>query len=202
MLRVPLLWPSSQTPAVETEAIKRLYAHLSGLAYSIHAWEAALLLYQTALNPPSSISREVASRWRFVAANECIWELYHLRARLEKVQSVVLRDCPSIVPLVDRALLRRSRKQLDEYFPDIEALRHATAHKGEIEAHPEAHASNGLYAPVGFREPNRFSAPYEGQLRYLDITNESLEKVVNVVAAYVGAFAPATTALEEQGHLE
>ena len=113
-----------------------------------------------------------------------------------------LRSCPSIIPLVDKALLRGPRKQLDEYFPDIEALRHATAHRGENEAYPEIHAPDAQYALVGFREPNRFSAPYEGQLRYLDITNESLVRITEVVAAYLSAFCPASTALEKQGHLE
>ena len=80
MLRVPLLWPSSQTPVAEVAEVKDLYAHLTGLAYSVQAWEAALLLYQTALNPPPLVSRAVASRWRFVACNECALELYHLRA--------------------------------------------------------------------------------------------------------------------------
>lgn len=202
MLHVPLLWPSYQTPAAEAESVKDLYAHLTGLAYSVQAWEAALLLYQTALNPPPSISRSMASCWRFVACNECVFELYHLRTRLEKVQSVKLRCCPSIIPLVDKALLRGSRKQLDEYFPDIEALRHATAHRGENEAYPEVHSPDGQYALVGFREPNRFSAPYKGQLRYLNITNESLVRITEVVAAYLSAFGPASTALEEQRHLE
>ena len=113
-----------------------------------------------------------------------------------------LRNCPSIVPLVDKSLLRSPRKQLDEYFPDIEALRHATAHRGENEAYPEIHAPDGQYALVGFRELNRFSAPYEGQLRYLDITNESLARIAGVVAAYLSAFSLASTALEKQGHLE
>lgn len=202
MLHVPLLWPSVWTPAAEVESIKDLYAHLTSLAYSVQAWEAALLLYQMALNPPPSVSRAVASRWRFVACNECVLELYHLRARLEKVQSVKLRNCPSIVPLVDRALLRSSRKQFDESFPDIEALRHTIAHQGENEAYPEVHAPDGQYALVGFREPNQFSAPYKGQLRRLYITNESLVRITEVVAAYLSAFGPACTALEEQGHME
>jgi hypothetical protein len=107
MLRAPLLWPSVVTPIKETAGIKDLYAHLTGLQYSVLAWEAALLLYKTALNPPPSISRSVASRWRFVACNECVLELYHLRARLEKIQSVQLRKCPSLRTLVDTSSFAR-----------------------------------------------------------------------------------------------
>ncbi|WP_332778286.1 hypothetical protein [Polaromonas sp.] len=182
--------------------MKDLYAHLAGLKYSVQAWKAALLLYLTAKNPPPSITRDVASRWRFVACNECILELYHLRARLEKIQSVKLRNCQSVRAMVDMSRLKDARKRLDEYFPGIEALRHATAHKGQNEAHPEVHAPDGQYALFGFREPDRFSAPYEGQLHYLDITHQSLGRITEIVTEYLGAFKLAARELEMQGHIE
>jgi hypothetical protein len=202
MLRAPLLWPSVLTPAEETAPIKDLSAHLVGLAYSAEAWEAALLLYKTAKAPPTTISRSVASRWRFVACHECVLELYHLRSRLGKIQSVKLRRCPSLRDMIDTSKLRGARKRLDECFPDVEALRHATAHTGENEAHPEIHAPDGQFALTGFREPDRFSAPYEGRLRYLDITDQSLQRIVEVITEYMATFEPAAAELEKQGHVE
>lgn len=202
MPRVPLLWPSFGTPAAETEGIKNLYAHLTGLHYSIEAWEAALLLYQTAKHPPPSVSRAVASRWRFVACNECVLELYHLRSRLDKIQSIQLRKCPSLRPFIDISRLRSARKRLDEYFPDIEALRHATAHKGENEAYSEIHAPDGLFALTRLRDADIFSTPYQGQLRSLAITMESLQRMSEVVVEFIGAFEQAATELERQGHLD
>lgn len=175
---------------------------MTGLEYSVDAWKAGLLLYLTAKNPPESISRDVARQWQFVACNECILELYHLRARLEKIQSVKLRSCPSLRDSIDTARLKDARKRLDEYFPDVEALRHATTHKGQNEAHPDKHAPDGRYALFGFREPDRFSAPYEGKLRHIEITVESLEHIVEVVGMYLSAFEPAALLLESQGHLE
>ena len=202
MLRPPLLWPSVATPANENAGIKDLNAHLTGLQYSVEAWEAALLLYKTAKHPPPSITRSVAGRWRFIACNECVLELYHLRSRLEKIQSVQLRKCPSLRTFIDTSKLRSARKRLDEDFPDIEALRHATAHKGENEAHPEIHAPDGEYALTGFREPDRFSAPYEGRLRYLDITDQSLQRITEVVVEFFEGFQVAAAELEKQGHVD
>ena len=202
MLRVPVLWPSVLTPAEEVVPIKDLYAHLTGLKFSVEAWDAALQLYLTSKDPPSQISRATANRWRWVACHECVLELYHLRARLEKIQSVRLRNCPSVRAMVDMPKIKRARKRLDDYFPDIEALRHATAHKGENEAHPEVHAPDGLYALTGFREPDRFSAPYQGTLRYLDITDQSLQNIVDVVTEFLDAFEETAVELEKQGHLE
>jgi hypothetical protein len=202
MKRTPLLWPSVLTPSQETSETKALYAQLTGVEYSVKAWEAALCLYRTAIKPPSTIPRDIADRWRWIACNECVLELYHLRSRLAKVQSVQLRKCPTLRQWIDISAIRGARKKLDEYFPDIEALRHATAHKGENEAHPEKHAPGGRLALTGFREPNRYSAPYLGKMRSIDITDESLRRIEEVVDTYLGAFERAASELEQQGHVE
>lgn len=202
MRSAPLLWPSTVTPTDEVAAVKDLYAHLTGLEYSVQAWEAALLLYITAKHPTQSISRDIARRWQFVACNECILELFHLRSRLEKIQSVKLRHCPSVRADVNMSRLKEARKKLDDYFPDIEPLRHTIAHKGQNEAYADVHAPDGGFALFGFREPDRFSAPYEGKLRYLDITQESLKRIREVVAEYLNAFEEAAIVLDRQGHLE
>lgn len=200
--KVPLLWPSIETPPNEVAWIKNLYAHLWGLYYSVEAWQAGLLLYQTAKNPPVSVPRSIARRWRWIGCNECILELYHLRCRLENIQSVQLRKCPSVRTLVDVPTLRAARKRLDEYFPDIESLRHATAHKGENEAHPEEHAPDGQYALTRLHEPDKYSVPYQGRMCTLDITDESLQRVADVVSEFLRAFNVAAVELERQGHLE
>ncbi|MET3373733.1 hypothetical protein ABIC89_002796 [Variovorax boronicumulans] len=129
-------------------------------------------------------------------------ELYHLRARLERIQSVMLRDCPSVRALIEIPKLKGARKRLEEYFPHIEALRHATAHRGEIEAFPEIHAPDGLYRLTGFREPGRYSTYYKGDLCFLDITSQTLQKIGEVVQEFLGAFEPAAVALQEEGHIE
>ena len=202
MPHAPQLLPSILTPTDEVAAVKDLYAHLAGLHYSVQAWEAGLLLFVTAKNPPPSISHDVARRWQFVACSECILELFHLRARLEKILSVKLRNCPSIRPFVEVTKIKEARKTLDEYFPDIEALRHAIAHKGQNEAHSESHAPDGKFSLFGFREPDKFSAPHDGALRSMDMTNESLQRIAEVVAKYLSAFEKAALNLKNQGHLD
>jgi hypothetical protein len=202
MPKALLLWPSSNTPQGEIAAIKDVNAHLIGLEYSVTAWQAGLLLYETAKHPPASIPRDVASRWRFVACNECVLELYHLRSRLEKIQSVLLRKCPSLRAAIDTGKLRSARRRLDECFPGIEALRHTIAHKGENEAHPDLHAPDGQFALSGFREPDVFSAPYKGELYCLPITEQSLERIKELVAEFCDGFVSAAAALESEGHIE
>ena len=196
MTRTPLLWPSTRTPTAETEEVKSLYAQLTGVEHSVAAWEAALALYKLSLDQPAEVSRDIAGRWRWIACNECILEPYHLRSRMEKIQSVQLRKCPSLIPWIDVASLRSARKKLDEYFPDIEALRHATAHRGENEVNHEQHAPEGhRFALTGFREPHRYSTPYQGRMRTLDITAASLDQITEVVNSYLAAFERATMQL-------
>lgn len=103
---------------------------------------------------------------------------------------------------MDAPKLKSARKRLDDYFPGIESLRHATAHKGENEAHPEVHAPDGRFALTGFREPDQLSAPYRGALYYLDITDQSLQRISEVVTEYLSGFEFAAAELERQGHLE
>ena len=203
MPRTPLLWPSINTPTAEIEEVKGLYAQLTGVEHSVAAWEASLALYKLSLDRPAAVSRDIAGRWRWIACNECILELYHLRSRMEKIQAVQLRRCPSLLPWIQFASLRSARKKLDEYFPDVEALRHATAHRGENEVNHEQHAPEGhRFALTGFREPHRYSTPYQGKMRTLDITAVSLDRITEVVNSYLCAFEGAEKQLEAQGHLE
>lgn len=199
---VPLLWPSKATPSREIASIKGLYCHLYGLRCSVEAWQAGLLLYQTAKHPPASVPRTVASRWRWIGCNECVLELYHLRCRLEKIQSVQLRKCPSVRRFVDVAILRSARKRLDEYFPGIEPLRHAIAHRGENEAHPEVHVPEGQYGLTRICGNDKYSLSYRGQEYSMVISNDSLQQVADVVSEYLEAFREAAAELECQGHLE
>lgn len=202
MLSPPLLWPSVATPRAEFAAVKDLHAHLTGLKYNVEAWDAGLQLYKLAMHPPSEVARDVASRWRFVAAGECVFQLHHLKKRIEKIRGVVIKKCPSLSDSIDSTLLRQSAKLLNDYFPEIDGLRDAMAHAGEFDAHPEDHAPDGMFALKGFREPHRFSAPFKRKLYHLDITDETLARITEVVVKFFEGFMPASEMFEAQGHVE
>jgi len=202
MLSPPLLWPSVATPRAEFAAVKDLYEHLTGLKYNVEAWDAGLQLDNLAMHPPTDVDRDVAARWRFVAAGECVFQLHHLKKRIEKIRGVMIKKCPSLSDAIDFTKLRQSAKLLNEYFPDIDGLRDAMAHAGEFDAHPEIHAPDGMFALKGFREPHRFSAPFKRKLYYLDITDETLARITEVVVKIFEGFMPASEMLEAQRHVE
>lgn len=202
MVSVPVLWPSTRTPANEVSAIKELYAQLCGVAFNVEAWAAALRLYQFCKAGPPGVSRADARHWSFVATNECAHQLHHLRERLQNISGYFIRPCPSLSTHVDFAQVRTAKKKLDEYFPDIDMLRNAIAHAGDNESTPKGQAPEEVFALNGFKEPDRFSASYEGSWPFLDITPQSLEQIRDVATLFVGAFYAAAKALEEEGHIE
>ena len=202
MLSPPLLWPSAVTPSAELEAVKNLYAQLTGLKYNVEAWDAGLQLYKLALRRPSQVSRDVANKWRFVAAAECVFQLHHLKKRIEKIRGITVKTCPSLSEFIDSARLRQSAKLFNDYFPEIDGLRDAMAHAGEFDAHPEVHAPDGMFALTGFREEHTFSAPLKRKLYHLAIADETLTRITEVVNILFEGFVLASKMLETQGHIE
>lgn len=202
MKGVPVLWPSTSTPPAEIGAVKELYAQLCGIAFNVEAWASALRLYEFAKLFPAGVQRADARQWKFLATHECALQLHHLRERLKRVPGYFLRRCPSLVSQVDAQALRAARKRLDEYFPDIDMLRHAIAHAGEIETTPKGLAPEQEFALSGFHQPDVFSAPYKGQVRKLEVSSESLSRIQEVVAVFLTAFTVVAGTLKAQGHLE
>ena len=202
MLKPPLLWPSVRTPSAEVAAVKDLHANLFGVAYNVEAWDAALRLYQFAKQPTTGVRAADARRWKFIASDECVHQLHHLRERLQRIKGHKVRACPSIIASIETSPLRAATTLLDEYFPDIDQLRHAIAHAGANSVLPEEHAPEHGYLLIGFTGEDRYTAPYKGVERHLEITNRSLERIREVAAAFLASFEPAAKLLEEQGHLD
>lgn len=201
MLTPPLLWPSVVTPQSEIAAIKDLNANLWGVAYNVEAWASALHLYEFAKWRPADVKADDARRWKFIASNECVHQLHHFRERLGKIKGYKVGACPSIAPSIDTRALRAATKSLDEYFPDIDQLRHAIAHAGANDVMPDQHANEDGYLLIGFTEEDRYTAPYRGVERHLSVTSASLERVHGVAAEFLKAFEPAAILLEKQGHI-
>lgn len=202
MLKPPLLWPSVKTSESEIAAIKDLHANLMGVAYNVEAWAAAFHLYKFAKQRPAGITPDDARRWKFIASNECVHQLHHFRERLEKIKGFKVRACQSLVPSIDTKMLRSATRLLDEYFPDIDQLRHAIAHEGANDVMPDEHALEQGFLLVGFREQDQYTAPYQGVDRHLNITEGSLERIREVASEFLAAFEPAAKLLEQQGHIE
>jgi hypothetical protein len=182
--------------------MKDLDANLYGVSYNVEAWEAALELYKFAKAPPEGVRRELTRQWVLLACAQCVMQLYHLRERLRTIKGFKVRPCASISHWIDDQQLRNATNLLDHYFPDIEDLRDAIAHTGTIGTNPSKHAPDGMFALVGFHEPGVFSAPYNGVMKHLAITDEALQRIRGVVSAFFQGFARAAQELERLGHAD
>lgn len=202
MLTPPLLWPSIQTPASEIPTIKDLNANLLGVTYNVEAWATAFRLYQFAKQCPSGASAADSRSWKFIAAHECVHQLHHLKERLEKIKGFKIRACPTLTSSIDSKQLRAASKLLDEYFPDIDQLRHAIAHAGANDVLPGKHLPEHGYLLVGFIDEDRYSSPYQGIDRSLSLTEDTLERIREVASSFLLVFEPAAKLLQHQGHLE
>lgn len=198
----PTLWPSVATPLGEIEHIKELHIQLLAVTYNVEAFQAALLLHQFASARPAQVDRDVARRWVFLAAAECVFQLHHLKVRLAAIKAKKLRPCASIYPLIDVQRAREAAGRLNKLFPDVDALRNALAHAAANGMHPEAHAPNGQFGLTGFAQPGVFSAPFQGVMRSLRISNDTLAQINEVVSDYFLAFVPAAHELARAGHLD
>lgn len=202
MLRPPEIWPSVRTPPAEVEPLKDLYANLWGVHYNVEAWRSALQLFQFCKGKPHGVASAVARSWGFIAANDCVHQLHHLRERLALIKGHKIRVCPSLSTEIDTQLLRVATRKLDEYFPDIDAMRHAVAHSGANDVVPQNHAPPNGWLLTRLDDSGRYSTHYQERERSLEITGESLRRIEEVAAQFLSGFAKAAQTLAQQGYTD
>jgi hypothetical protein len=202
MLSIPEIWPSHETPDPEVESLKDLYANLSAVRYNVEAWGSALELFRFSKQKPLLVSSELARGWSFIAAHECVHQLHHLRVRLEQIKGYKVRACPSLKPDIDTKALRLSTRKLDEYFPHIDPMRNAIAHSGAHEVKPEEHAPPSGWLLTRLDDSGRFSTYYQGSERFIDISQESLARILEVATTFLEGFRQAAQILQKQGYAD
>jgi hypothetical protein len=200
-LHVPTIWVPSVFPGTDSENIRFLGAVLHALKFDVEAWAAALELYKFAKLRKSdlelsSIDRDLARKWQWIAIHECVMQMYYLRERMRIVRGEKLKACPSMAQHVDNETSRTAIKLLDAHFPDIDKLRDAIAHSSGRDSRPHLHAPDGELAPTRISTDDKLEVPYKGRVIYLDIGEKTLQELVLVVKMFLSAFEPAEKALE------
>jgi hypothetical protein len=90
----------------------------------------------------------------------------------------------------------------EQYFPDTNQLRNAIAHVGANDVLSDENAPEHGYLLVGFKEQDRFRAPYQGVDRHLTISEDSSERIREVASEFLLALEPSAKLLVPQGHLD
>jgi hypothetical protein len=202
LAKPPLLWPAISTTEADSEAIKELGASLHGLYFNVEAWDAALQLYKFSKNPPVSISREVASKWKFIAIYQCVMQADYFRERLQFLPGRKGMKCQSISTTMNNKLFEDAVGVFKKEFPNIKALRHAVAHFGMVESLPEHHAPDGVFPIYKIESNDVFKAPFKGVVNELAITDATLQKLTHITTMIFESLAPSAKELERLGYAD
>jgi hypothetical protein len=198
-LRPPMISPLPRFSKGEADNTDFLNALLWAVKFDVEAWAAALELFRLAKlrrgDPDlTRTERDLARKWQWIAARECVMQLYYLKERL-----VIIREklglCPTVAQHVDGQALRTAANLLDSQFPAIDKLRHAVAHSSGVDSRPHMHAPDGKYGFSRFRKGDRLEIAYQGTVSHLDINDETLSKLVSIATRFLGAFVPSAKAL-------
>lgn len=141
-------------PEEEQDAAHSLGMCLMQLSSTCLEFEAAVELFSQSStweeNIPDKDERLIVRQWPFIAARVGALCLYDFWMSTQAVNGNLLKRCPSITDMIGQEPKKKAQARLREAFPDLEALRNAAAHPGEINSTPEKHGLNKLPASATF----------------------------------------------------
>lgn len=176
---------------------------IENLCYSFELFE----LLERGGNPQNGVFGGVYINYRIIAAKEAAMCLFHLHHTLEALASQI-KLCPETAHTVDVLKIKEARKNFSNAFPNVENMRHAVAHAGELFKSPQAAkrheqkidytAPNGSFSSKGngvllsMLEDRTYSVGWEGRVFEVRVTTETLQAVQRVAALVNDAFSPPT----------
>ena len=123
--------------------------------------------------------------FKTIAARDAALNAYHFSCALNAIKSQ-LPLSSAHAGSVDRVKVRNARKQFKADFPNIDLVRHAVAHAGELHETPEKMALNQVRAanhPPGFMfvvselEDSSFSLGISGRLVTIRLDDAAIQKL-------------------------
>jgi hypothetical protein len=172
-------------------------------------------LYDSLFQPDGAYKKRALS-WMWVACRDGAMSIYHFGKALEGIMSY-LGQCPTVLEMTDRKLVRVARKRLRELFPNFEAVRHAVAHAGELMNDPETKRRHAVKADnlklleglsvqsdslniaqvniVQVLSGRKFTNTFEGKVQSYEISRETLDALIDVKRIFYSAFREAEAEL-------
>lgn len=239
---VPII-ESTQVPSAERNATLRLQRSLQSMNIYSDSFRAALRLFDFAgeqlsvhfsaslpnilsavTDPPLGLDtaaqealREVLDKqqlytsWRNIACRDGAMSLYHFRKTMQFIRGN--RDCTLMRSLVDAAYTRRAERNFDLVFPDIEGMRHAISHQGELWKGIAGYLKNTILN--GYKSGSveiegecglssmcngaQFSMTFEGRLVSFSMNEASLTRLIEIQNEFFSGFREAERKLRASG---
>lgn len=180
------------------------------------AQETAVKIQQLMSNPDPKAAREmideslIHSDWCNIACRDGAMTLYHFGKTLHNIRAA-LGECKTVNSMVEPAPLRHATKQFEGAFPDFEAMRHAIAHANELWKNVAKYLQNAIRG--GYTKGNisisggsaltsmlnnrHFAMTFEGRLVSYEMSEETLNKMVEIQNEYYSGFREAENKLGE-----
>ena len=197
-------------PPGERDAAWNLNSSINGLAAYVSDFQAALELFDfSQFFRRRNFVNQQFSKWQFLAARDGAMTMYHFsRVLIHSGKS--FRECPSLLDLIDRSLLREPRRRFETQFPNVVRVRHSVAHTAEMTETTKARDGNAFSGSID-RAPlikaenvkglmitnslsNReFTTTYEGDIISYEISSATLDTLSSIAREFYQAFEPVDT---------
>lgn len=160
-------------------------------------------------NPSEVEAHEKYTRWINIAARDAIMQVYHFNRVWHSIRRDI-KHCPTLYPLIDLTSIRRGRELFDKYFGEKRSVdaRDAIAHAGELTSSIEDYDKNafsGDYSVPGIHIAGSKgvslqlggrvqTVTFENRIITAEVSNTTLEQLVEVREAIYDAFMPTAVA--------
>ena len=149
---------------------------------------------------------EVMAQWSMMAARSGSIYIYEFHQSVKAVDNQ-LAKCPSLRALINREARKRANALFDSSFPDFAKVRHFAAHGSEMTSYPDdiaRHSSSDIDRPEivmsnghsvtinGSLMDRTYASTYEGRLVSYDLSDESANKLDEILTERFRMFEPAT----------
>jgi hypothetical protein len=212
-------WPTIDIKAIpqsERRHIQNLQMLIHRLAGHAHDFVAAIELHNESIAYAIRTAITRGSReswggnWMNIAARDGAITIYNFGQTIEAIRSN-MRDCPTIMPLIDSRALRTASTLMRKAFPGYEQIRHSVGHAAEFSQSADLmkkHSVAGPYEimpgpPIGqastrvnIRNSLRgktFTMTHGGKLYSYNLDRDSLEKLNRIKDVVYSAFRDVET---------
>lgn len=200
-LEAPDLWPPVGLSKKEYDATMWLHAIVPSLAEFVEGFAAALQLYKFTASKPTNMSSGTIRKWQWFALDAGAMQIWHLRESLNLIPRKI-RPCLTVARYVDREAMQRAVDLFDkQHFANFKAIRDGIAHAPTVALARESGYTldDGSLASGRITDGHRYEVINGGKRYHFHMTEETLDKVAEVLTTYWSAFSPVEKAFDQAG---
>jgi len=198
-IKGPDLWPPVGVSKAENEATQKLGVVVFSLRYFVESFAAALELYKFSRSKPHNVHHRTAWKWQWIAINQGAMQTYFLREAIALI-AYEFGPCITVKRHMDPdAAVQRAVDKFDALFPELKKMRDGIAHAPTV-----AYANLKIPLEKGYSGPrlidaDTFELTNKGQKYRFTMTDETTQKLTEVLMSFWAEFDPVAKAFDQIG---